>query len=69
MLRESEPQATLWDALLPEEAKRLPAELAVDAFLDDERFIASWRALFSKRLGRPSVPIDTLLRLLYLKHR
>jgi acetyl esterase len=25
--------------------------------------------LFSTRLGRPSVPIDTLLRLLYLKHR
>jgi IS5 family transposase len=70
VLRESEPQATLWDALLPEEAKRLPAELvAVDAYLDDERFIAPWRVLFSKRLGRPSVPIDTLLRLLYLKHR
>jgi IS5 family transposase len=37
--------------------------------LDDERFIAPWRALFSVRLGRPSVPVDTLLRLLYLKHR
>jgi IS5 family transposase len=60
----------LWDALLPEEAKRLPAELVrVDAYLDDERFIAPWRALFAARLGRPSVPIDTLLRLLYLKHR
>ena len=70
MLRETEPQATLWDVLLPDEAKRLPAELqAVDAFLDDERFIAPWRALFSRRLGRPSVPVDTLLRLLYLKHR
>jgi IS5 family transposase len=70
VLRETEPQTTLWDALLPEEAKRLPAELAaVDAFLDDERFIAPWRAVFSNRLGRPSVPIDTLLRLLYLKHR
>jgi transposase, IS5 family len=70
VLRESDPQATLWELLLPEEAKRLPAELAqVDAFLDDERFIAPWRALFDRRLGRPSVPIDTLLRLLYLKHR
>jgi IS5 family transposase len=60
----------LWELLLPEEAKRLPAELqAVDAYLDDERFIAPWRGLFSARLGRPSVPIDTLLRLLYLKHR
>jgi IS5 family transposase len=26
-------------------------------------------ALFDRRLGRPSVPVDTLLRLLYLKHR
>jgi len=69
VLRESDPQPSLWEVLLPEEAKRLPAELAqVDAYLD-ERFIAPWRALFSARLGRPSVPIDTLLRLLYLKHR
>jgi transposase, IS5 family len=68
--RETDPQTTIWELLLPEEAKRLPAELArVDAYLDDERFIAPWRALFSKRLGRPSTPIDTLLRLLYLKHR
>ena len=70
MLRETDPQTTIWDVLLPEEAKRLPAELvAVDAYLDDERFIAPWRALFDQRLGRPSIPIETLLRLLYLKHR
>jgi hypothetical protein len=70
VLRETDPQTTLWDALLPEEAKRLPAELvAVDGYPDDERFIAPWRVLFDQRLGRPSVPIDTLLRLLYLKHR
>jgi IS5 family transposase len=70
VLRETDPQTTIWELLLPEEAKRLPAELqAVDAYLDDERFIAPWRALFSTRLGRPSVPIDALLRLLYLKHR
>ena len=70
MLRETDPQTTIWELLLPEQAKRLPAELvAVDAYLDDERFIAPWRALFDRRLGRPSVPVDTLLRLLYLKHR
>jgi IS5 family transposase len=70
VLRETDPQTTLWELLLPKEAKRLPAELArVDAYLDDERFIAPWRTLFDRRLGRPSVPIDTLLRLLYLKHR
>jgi transposase, IS5 family len=72
VLRETDPQAglTLWEALLPEQARRLPAELAkIDTYLDDERFIAPWRALFDRRLGRPSVPVDTLLRLLYLKHR
>jgi transposase, IS5 family len=70
VLRESDPQTTIWELLLPEELKRLPAELAqVDAYLDDERFIAPWRMLFDRRLGRPSVPVDTLLRLLYLKHR
>jgi IS5 family transposase len=70
VLRESDPQTTIWELLLPEEAKRLPAELVrIDAYLDDDRFIAPWRRLFDRRLGRPSVPIDTLLRLLYLKHR
>ena len=40
MLRETDPQTTLWEALLPEQAKRLPAELAkIDAYLDDERFM------------------------------
>ena len=70
MLRETDPQTTMWELLLPEEAKRLPAELVrIDTYLDDEQFIAPWRRLFDRRLGRPSVPIDTLLRLLYLKHR
>jgi IS5 family transposase len=70
VLRETDPQTTIWELLLPEEAKRLPAELqAVDTYLDDECFLAPWRALFDRRLGRPSVPVDTLLRLLYLKHR
>lgn len=59
-----------WWEVLPESARQLPAELArIDAYLDDERFIATWRAVFAERLGRPSVPVETLLRLLYLKHR
>lgn len=45
-------------------------ELAqIDAYLDDERFVAPFRAVFAERVGRPSVPVETLLRLLYLKHR
>jgi hypothetical protein len=36
VLGETDPQTTLWDALLPEEAKPLPAELArADAYLDE----------------------------------
>jgi transposase, IS5 family len=70
VLRQTDPQTTIWELLLPEEAKRLPAELAhIDAYLDDVCFLAPWRALFDRRLGRPSAPVDTLLRLLDLKHR
>lgn len=70
MLRVSERQIALWETLLPEEVTRLPQELArIDAYLDDERFIAPWRGVFHARLGRPSVPVTCLLRMLYLKHR
>ena len=70
MLQVTTPDLTTWDALLPEPARRLPDELArIDAYLDDERFIAPWRALFDQRLGRPSIPIPTVVRLLYLTHR
>ena len=44
MLRETDSQTTMWELLLPEEAKRLPAELVrIDAYLNDEQFIAPWR--------------------------
>ena len=70
MLRVAAPPPPAWDRLLPPQARRLSAELAaIDAYLDDDRFITPWQPHFSVRLGRPSVPIQTLLRLLYLKHR
>ena len=70
MLRVAGSSVTAWDALLPAQARRLPEELVrIDAYLDDERFISPWRTLFDQRLGRPSLPVATLLRLLYLKHR
>src|SRR6266511_591787 len=59
LLRTTTPPLATWDALLPDQATRLPDELAkIDAYLDDESFIAAWRAHFHARL-----------RLLYLKHR
>jgi transposase, IS5 family len=70
MLRTTNPQASLWQALLPAEALGLPTELAtVDRLLDDPVFIQPFRAHFGPRRGRPSVPLDTYLRLLFLKFR
>jgi transposase, IS5 family len=70
VLRVAAPPPPAWDRLLPAAVRRLSAELAtVDTYLDDDRFITPWQPHFSTRLGRPSVPIQTLLRLLYLKHR
>jgi IS5 family transposase len=56
--------------VLPEVCLRLPAELErVDVWLDDERFFAPFRVHFDARLGRPSLPLETYLRLMFLKFR
>jgi hypothetical protein len=40
----------IWWEVLPEQAQQLPVELAqINAYLDDERFIAPWRELFADR--------------------
>ncbi len=70
MLRLRDSQVDLFDALMPAEAKMLSAELAaVDALLDDDRFLAPFIARFACAIGRPTIPIETYLRLMYLKHR
>ena len=70
MLRTVCDRPTLWEALLPPEALVMPAELvAVDALLDDERFFEPFRRHFDPRWGRPSIPIETYLRLMFLKYR
>lgn len=64
------PQPSLWEAILPEIALRIPAQLAsVDALLDDPVFIEPYRAHFDPVWGRPSIPIETYLRMMFLKHR
>lgn len=61
---------TLWEALLPPEALVMPAELvAVDALLDDPRFFEPFRKHFDPVWGRPSIPIESYLRLMFLKYR
>lgn len=70
MLRTVGDQASLWESLLPVEALRMPAELeAVDRLLDDERFFEPYRRFFHASIGRPSIPMETYLRLMFLKYR
>jgi IS5 family transposase len=60
----------LWESLLPAEALVMPAELArVDRLLDDERFFAPFVPFFHATQGRPSIPIEVYLRLMFLKYR
>jgi IS5 family transposase len=61
---------TLWDAILPAELLVLPMELArVDALLDDPAFFAPFATCFDAGVGRPSIPMETYLRLMLLKFR
>lgn len=70
MLRTVNDQPTLWDALLPEECLRMPVELArVDELLDDPTFWEPFRPFFDATIGRPSIPMETYLRLMFLKTR
>lgn len=63
-------QPTLWDAILPAELLVLPVELGqVDELLDDPAFFAPFASYFDARIGRPSIPMETYLRLMFLKFR
>jgi IS5 family transposase len=70
VLRTVGDQPTLWESLLPAAALRMPVELErVDGLLDDVRFFEPYRCFFHASLGRPSIPMDTYLRLMFLKFR
>lgn len=70
MFRTVSAQPTLWESLLPDMCLTLPAELeAVDRLLDDPVFFAPYRRHFHPILGRPSIPIETYLRLMFLRFR
>ena len=48
----------------------MPDELArVDVLLDDPVFFAPFAPFFDPRIGRPSTPMETYLRLMFLKFR
>jgi IS5 family transposase len=63
-------QPSLWESMLPAEVLRLPEELArVDAWLDDPGFWVPFVPFFHPIMGRPSTPIETYLRMMFLKFR
>jgi IS5 family transposase len=58
----------LWEALLPVEARLLPEGLkTADRFLSDGRLLEVYRPYFSADRGRKSIPLETFIRLMYLK--
>jgi Transposase and inactivated derivatives, IS5 family len=60
----------LWYAISPAEALVMSGELSrVDALLDDPVFFTPFAPYFDPRQGRPSIPIETYLRLMFLKFR
>jgi len=71
---------SLWDEVLPEKLRELPDDLArIDALLRDEGLLspieAHWqreaetRGRSAKGHGRPTMPMQTYVRLMLLKHR
>ena len=70
MLRERTLQPDLWDLILPVGARRMSPELeAVDGLLDDDVFMVPFRIEFPSKRGRPTIPMEAYLRLMYLKFR
>ena len=63
-------EPTLWDAILPEQCLGLPAGLAsVDELLNDPVFYVPFVAFFDPDRGRPSIPMETYIRMMFLKYR
>jgi IS5 family transposase len=70
VLRTRAGDVSLWEAVLPPEVLRLPEQLArVDALLDDPVFFAPFVPFFDPRVGRPSTPMETYLRMMFLNFR
>jgi IS5 family transposase len=63
-------QLSVFDQLLPKSCLELKGELAVvDKILDDESFLTPFIEKFNSKCGRHSTPVDTYIRMMYLKFR
>jgi len=65
-----DPQTTLWETILPPEFLRLPPGLSeVDSLLDDPVFFEPFEEFFDPEIGRPSIPMESYLRMMFLRFR
>jgi IS5 family transposase len=65
-----DPQLALWEAILPPEFLALPPRLVqIDRLLDDPVFFEPFVAFFDPVIGRPSIPMETYLRMMFLRFR
>jgi len=63
-------QQTLWEAILPPELLRLPPGLEqVDRLLDDPVFFEPFVPFFHPVIGRPTIPMEVYLRMMFLRFR
>lgn len=63
-------QLTFCDFFLPEQLRVFNEELSnVDHLLDDEKFMEPFLKHWDIRIRRPTVPVETYLRLMCLKYR
>ena len=70
MLRTVSDAPTLWESVIPECLMGLPGDLGeIDVLVDDPRFFEPFRAFFDPTQGRPSIPMETYLRMMFLKYR
>lgn len=70
MLQLNAPGPDLWESVLPEDLKKLSDELTrVDELLRDPCLMEPFLREFNQTRGRPTIPVATYLRLMYLKFR
>ena len=66
MLTTINAEPTLWDAILPEQCLGLPTGLAsVDELLNDPVFYVPFVPFFDPDRGRPSIPMETYIRMIF----
>ncbi|MGC8628012.1 MAG: ISNCY family transposase, partial [Acidimicrobiales bacterium] len=70
MFRAIAPQQALWASVLPEVARGLPPRIAeLGSYFEGPRLLEPFRPYSHPTDGRPSVPMETYVRMMALKYR